>query len=300
MTLQEIIDAAVSSDSSVDEILRRCKVVAAQLGNEPLEKWLLWESNGYPQEAELPGYRVWPLLVKGNFMNLAYRVTAWTIPPGAMPNELGNGNPMHRSNDSVSAIEYMLASTESAMISIDLGNLALLLGDNVILGMNCTAAWGEFHRARYAEVLNSVRNRVLDFALALSKEVPEAHEGHDQSIDLPEGRVTQIINTTVLSGSANVVGLSRDSRFTFGIQVGSFDDLAKVLEAQGIGKEDLTALKSALEADPTPPGRNALGPRVSKWIGGMLSKAAEGAWKIALPAASTLLAQAIWGYYLGP
>jgi len=63
--LEEIQTAAVDSTSDLGAILRRCKVLAARLGSKPLEEWLLWESNGYPAEAELPDYRVWGIAVKG-------------------------------------------------------------------------------------------------------------------------------------------------------------------------------------------------------------------------------------------
>ena len=69
MTLiEEIQSAAVDSESDLGILLRKCKLLAARLGSQPLEDWLLWEANGYPENADVPDYRIWPLEVKGHFM----------------------------------------------------------------------------------------------------------------------------------------------------------------------------------------------------------------------------------------
>ena len=65
--LEEIQNAAVDASIDLRTLLRKCKVLAARLGNGPLEEWLVWESNGYPENADVPDYRIWPLEVKGHF-----------------------------------------------------------------------------------------------------------------------------------------------------------------------------------------------------------------------------------------
>ena len=294
--LKQIIDEVVSANSDLEEILRRCKVLATQLGSETLENWLIWESKGYPEGVELPDYRIWPMIVKGNFAGLGRLLSNWTIPPALLPLDEKNGLEM-RCGDSLSTIAHTLAEADSQMISIDLGNLSLLLGSDVLEGMSCVSAWGEFHKSRLAEVLNAVRNRLLDFALALWKELPQNIRESDGPIKLPENRVTQVINTTVFSGTANVVGVAKDSHLSFHIQTGSFDDLAKVLRDRGIAEEDLATLQAGLREDPELSKGGTFGPRVAQWIGNMLAKAAAGTWKIAVSAASILLIEAIKTYY---
>ena len=53
----------------------------------------------------------------------------------------------------------------------------------------------------------------------------------------------------------------------------------------------------ALESDSRPKNPDELGPRVSKWLGKMASKAASGAWSVALATAPELLTRAIASYY---
>jgi len=298
--LRQIIEEVVRTDSDLQEVILRCKVLASQLGSETLENWLIWESKGYPEGVELPDYRVWPMIVKGNFAGSFGRsLSNWTIPPALLHLDEKN-EVMMRSGDSLSTIAHTLAEADSQMISVDLGNLALLLGGDVIEDMNCLSAWGQFHKSRFSNVLNAVRNRVLDFALALSKELPQELEESGGPIELPKDRVTQVINTTVFSGTANVVGVAKDSDLTFHIQAGAFTDLASVLRERGIPEEDLNSLQAALNQEPKLSTDGKFGPRVAKWIGNMLAKAAAGTWQVALSSASILLTETIKAYYTTP
>jgi len=65
--LTDIQEAAVDSGVDLSTLLRKCKLLAARLGSEQLEKWVTWESNGYPTDIAVPDYRIWSLLVKGTF-----------------------------------------------------------------------------------------------------------------------------------------------------------------------------------------------------------------------------------------
>jgi len=66
--LEEIQNAAVDAQSDLGTLLRKCKLLAARLGSKPLEDWLVWESNGYPDDVRVPDYRVWSLEIKGHFL----------------------------------------------------------------------------------------------------------------------------------------------------------------------------------------------------------------------------------------
>jgi hypothetical protein len=65
--LEDIQDAAVDASSNLATLLRKCKVLAARLGSQPLEDWLLWESNGYPDDVPVPDYRICRLNFKALF-----------------------------------------------------------------------------------------------------------------------------------------------------------------------------------------------------------------------------------------
>jgi hypothetical protein len=152
--------------------------------------------------------------------------------------------------------------------------------------------------ALLVELLNSVRNRILDFALAVWKEEPAAGEPPTKTTtSVDSARITQIFNTTVYGGPAQIVGTAPNSTIALTIDRRDFSSLERVLRENGVGDGDLAELRVALESEAELAPNTRYGPKVSSWIAGMMRKAADGSWGVGVGAASNLLAQAIAKYY---
>jgi hypothetical protein len=299
--LEEIQQEAVDGKTDLSTLLRKCKLLAARLGSKPLEDWLLWEANGYPKDAPVPEYRIWRLNLKGHFAGYAgAALNAVPIPLACLPKESREGYERYESRQSVAAIEAIvkLDEKETGTLSISTGDLAMVLGSKVYQNMNCIQAWAEVENSRLVEVLNSVRNRILDFAIAVWKEAPAAGqaEGAVGAAIMPAA-VTQIFNTTVYGGAANLVGSAHNSTVSFGITPGDFESLAKILTENKVSPAELADLKAAVIAEPKPKVGGSFGPKVSAWFGKMIQKASDGSWEVGIQAAGALLGQAIAKYY---
>ncbi len=297
--LEDIQQAAVDAKSDLGTLLRKCKLLAARLGSRPLEDWVIWESNGYPDSIEVPDYRVWPLEVKGHFAGpFGSGIRNAPIPLVCLPESARKHYERYECRESIAAIEATLAKATSGTLQVNCGDLALILGGKVYQHQNCVQAWAEFGIGHLVELVNAVRNRILDFVLAVWKEAPGAGEsGSTDAKRLEATRVTQIFNTTVYGGAASLIGTSEGSTIAFNIGMKDFSALERVLRASGMLDEDMAELRGALDSEPVPQSRESFGPRLSAWIAKMMGKAAEGTWKIGLGAAGTLLAQAIAKYY---
>lgn len=195
--LQEIQNEAVDSNSDLAAVLRKCKVLAAHLNSKPLENWLIWESNGYLNDAPLPAYREWALLLKGNLSDLFGRCLK-SVPISSLnlPEDLIDTYCRHRCRDSIEVVQNVVARSTQSTLHFTRDSLPELVGDGGYENMFCISAWGEFSVSKYENVLSQVRNNVLDFALALSKEDPKAGD-IKQPTSLKPAEVTQIFNTTV-------------------------------------------------------------------------------------------------------
>lgn len=297
--LEEIQTAAVDGNSDLGALLRKCKVLAARLGSQPLENWLLWESNGYPEDVEVPDYRVWPLEIKGHFAGpFQSGLRNVPIPLLCIPEQIRKNWERYECRQSLVSIEAILKRSPDRPAEVPTGNLALILGGKVYSGYNCMQAWGEVGSTDLIELLNAVRNRVLDFALAIGKEAPTAGEAVGSSATgIAPAKVTQIFNTTVYGGSATLVGASHNSPLTLNIVDNNFESLKKALQQQAISDEDIAELEKAVESDDRPGSKQRFGPKVSSWIGKMVRKAADGTWNVGLGTAGNLLAQAISKFY---
>lgn len=298
--LEEIQQAAVDANSDLGTLLRKCKVLAARLGSEQLESWLLWESNGYPDDIKVPEYRVWSLEVKGHFSGpFGSGLENAPIPIACLPQKVREHYTHYECRQSIASIEAMLGKDENGILQVGTGDLSLALGKKVYTGQNCIQTWAEFSINNLHELLNVVRNRILDFALVLWKEEPSAGEIATKSTSaIDSSRVTQIFNTTIYGGSAHLVGTAKDSTIAVTI-IGTkdFPSLERILRENEVGEDDIVELKSALDAEPELSSNQSFGPRVASWIAQMIKKAAEGSWGAGVGAAGSLLGQAIAKYY---
>jgi hypothetical protein len=299
--LEDIQHSAVDTSSDLATLLRKCKVLAARLGSQPLEDWVLWESNGYPENTNIPSYRIFPLSLKGNFSDPygIRRLNAANIHIGAVPENIRQKYVRYECRQSIASIEPLINDpSDNTKIQIDLGSIAGYLGKNAYNDMVCLHAWAELPKGGLIELLNAVRNRILDFALAVWKAAPNAGEiGTKEGSKIPYSTVTQIFNTTIHGGAANILGTANHSQVSFQVSLFDFESLKKALLSNNVDESDIQELKNALDIDPKIESPDAFGPQVSSWIAKMIGKAASGVWNVGLGAAGNILAQIIGKYY---
>jgi len=56
-SLEQIKEGAVGNEMPLDEVLRRCLILASTLRHEPLKEWARSELNGYLSVDNIPSYR---------------------------------------------------------------------------------------------------------------------------------------------------------------------------------------------------------------------------------------------------
>lgn len=297
--LQDIQDAAVDSKTDLATLLRKLKLLAARIGSREIEDWVKLESDGYPEGVPVPDYRVWALELKGHFLGPAGSgLRNAPIPIACLPQKVRQSYTHYECRASIASIEETLRKSIGGSVQVSTGDLALALGMKVYQYQNCVQAWAEFSTLNFVEVSNAVRNRLLDLAVALWREFPDAGEVGDTATGALEAiRVTQIFNTVVHSGSANLVGIANQSTISYNIVAGDMSALRQALMSNGVSETDLSALQTALESEPTAMPEGKFGPKVAEWVARMLEKAAIGAWNVGLGAGGFLLATAIARYY---
>lgn len=296
--LEEIQQSAIDPISDLGTILRKCKLLAARLGSQPLENWIRFESNGYPEEERVPPYRMWSLELKGHFSGpFGSGINNAPIPLACIPDNIRQRYSQYQCRESIAVIEDNLRKAKEGILQVNTGDLALILGGTVYQKQHCYQAWAWFGTGNLVEIVNSVRNRILDLTLEMWKEEPTAGEsGIEVNSKLDASKVTQIFYTTVHGGLVNVSGTINELT-EINIHPRDFDSLSRVLRDNGISAEELAELKAALISDDEPRVNTGFGPKVAYWISRMIQKSAEGSWNISLGTAGNLLAQVIAKFY---
>lgn len=296
--IKTILEEVVNTDKDLSSILLECKMLSAHLNNKLFDDWINWETNGYPDEIEVPDYRIWDYQIKGNFFgSFGSQIKDAPIPILTIPKNYRENFQRFEYRKSIAGAENILKNKKGT-IRIGLEQLPLILGTNVYEGYNCIQAWGEISASNLFELINAVRSRLIDFLNALKKEgvsIVETEEVNEPNIE--QNRIKQIFNTTVYEGSANIVGNAYNSTINFEISPGNFSQLKDFLQKNGIKEEDIEVLEEAIQNEEKPKTKNKFGPKVSKWISKMIEKSAQGIWQISLTTAGSLLAEAISRYY---
>ncbi len=285
---------AQKTDSDIEELLRRAKLVAMKLNLSDFEHWCDSELMGYTCDIdELPQYRTTTgrLYVHNPYNGLvpfhleddeAYRVIT-TVPLTESVGEYVN-----------------LISKETQGLHIQLPKPAL---DFLYNAQYKTHGYAleprlKLEVTQVMSILTYVRNNIFNWSVNLEK---SGILGEGMQFTIEEKQKAMTTTNYNIGNMQGIAGNVQDSSVTQTNQmiVNQMDlsTLLSTLKSQGINEKDLHELQVALSEDQKPITKDNFGVKVSKWYGKMISKAADGSWQIAIGAAANLLTQSLNSYY---
>mgnify|MGYP001555225754 CR=1 FL=1 len=210
--LREIQDAAIDSDTELAVLLRKCKVLAARLGNPEFKQWVENELSGYDNLGSLPGYRILNVISKGHFSGpFQSGLRNADIPLLCIKEDYRKNLSCSYLNQPVAAMESLVGSTTGGILKEPWNpDLVAYVGEDIYEGMNCMQAWKVIPITGIISALNAVRNRILSFVLEIEAESPDAGEAPANSNPVPQEKVNQIFNTYITGDVQNVATGSSD------------------------------------------------------------------------------------------
>lgn len=143
----------------------------------------------------------------------------------------------------------------------------------------------------YPDILEQVRNRLFDFLLNLQSNNPASGGSN-----APEA-VGRLVSYHIYGGQ-NVIATGEQVNQQ--VSIVRKDDAASLLDYlrdQGVGEDDLRNLNEAIASEPEAPPDGTFGQKVGAWLGGMMDKAATGAWEVGLEVAAKALPEALKRFY---
>lgn len=292
--VKEVQEAATNSSESLATVLRKCQVLAHRLKHEPLQEWVGHELNGYRDGVEVPEYRSLRTTVQGNFMFGNLYVPGHPIPIDAVrgafqANSLDPEDPeierlfVVELGEGVAHYEALLAerTATDGLDSVWSAEAVHGIGSRLFPGANCLRVWRVVTPATIAGFLDTVRNKVLAFALKIGDEFPE--EGQTAK-DVPSAETLDRVFELTISGDSNTVVIN-STNVAIDVQAGDLASLHSALSGLGVDAELIRELDEAIEAD----ADVGLGARIGGWI----KKAAAA---VGTEAATTGIIQAVMTY----
>jgi len=205
--LREIQADAVSSSGDVAALLRKCKILAARLGNTEFKAWVDAELNGYESVASLPEYRRLSVESVGHF-NGAFGsgMQNAPIPPICIPEKLRQLITHSNMAQPISHYTSLLDRPRKGGTFQEMwpSDLLVRVGKDIYEGMHCVSAWKVIPANSIAAFVDTIRTRILSFCIEIEAQDPNAGEAPLNSPSLPQEKVAQVFNTFISGSVQNV------------------------------------------------------------------------------------------------
>ena len=297
--VDEIVDLLSSQNTSLTEALLKTKVLLQKIGHKELTDWINCELNGYPDNEQLPEYRILPAQVLGNIFNMAYRYTSHPIPIGHLKKEQQELYTLARMKQSLAVLEKLTAGNGGHLQSQIPLEVNHILG-KTLDGYQIERAWCDIGASYVTQIFIQVRSRLLDFILNLKDQLgdldsDEEIKNRSDSIDTPS-----IFNNAIYGNNNTIlVGSNNEQKVTNINLEGNFQALAEKLRQNGVEESEISNLEIALskDANTTDIAEKRYGPAVKTWFKSMMSKAIDTSWQIELGIAGNLLTTSLQNYY---
>jgi hypothetical protein len=298
--LQEILDAAVRSDVPLTDLLRRCKVLSSRLRHAELGTWADQELNGYRGDQPLPEYRILKVVPsKGHFSGpLGSEIKNAPLPLSDIPKEARHIVEGAELREPIGAYMELVVNSDSGRFQIPWpADFVRYVATNFFESHALMAAWREISRGSIVALLDTVRNRILSFALAIQEEYPEAGEGPGGATTPDKERVAHVFHTHITGTVGNLALGNRDvtQEYTCSVAQGDMKSLREYIADLGVAAGDAAELETALKDD-AKSKTTGIGKKVGTWLGHMTTKAYSGALKVGGAVAVKLLEKGIERY----
>jgi hypothetical protein len=201
--LRRIQDATVDPKFQLADILRMCKILAARLGHKDFKKWIEQELNSYENQEQLPDYRILrDLGCRGDFMGAFSELKNAQIPPISLPEEFRESVSVKHVVESVSSLESIVSqakqSNRSILKSFWSADFFILVGSDIYGGMGLGQAWTEIPTASFVAILDTIKNRILDFVIEIEAENSNAGDSLPNEKLIPDQIINKIYYKCIL------------------------------------------------------------------------------------------------------
>ncbi len=183
--LRAIQNEVVDGTSDLATVLRKLLVVASRLGNELVKNWAERELDGYPESSQLPDYRILHGLESlGIFMGaMGYQLRNVQISLSGLPEAVRQGYSDPEVRQGIRSIAEMIRSEQEGTVSwawpVEACQVFDLTGYREDLRL--MQAWISVPVAALIGLLDTIRNKALNFALEMERQLAPESESETSS-----------------------------------------------------------------------------------------------------------------------
>ncbi|MDX0009165.1 hypothetical protein GOB40_21030 [Sinorhizobium meliloti] len=291
--IDDIIHSLTETREPIEDVLRRCLVLAYRMKNEPLKHWVEKELNGYGLDEELPDYRQAIGTAKGLFLgSFGRQLPNQPLASGVLKQEHRHWARNIRLRQPIAA--YVPDNEENGVLEWP-ADLVAHYQDKFSEDFILNRAWLEIPASVIRGFVDTVRTRLLTFALEIQNALPEETESAVAKI--PPAEIDRLVNVVILGGT-NVIGNVAEFKAPT-VVAGDLSSLKSALSALGVQNEDIDDLKLILEHD-APSDKESKPKTISekalKWIGDAAKKSGKKGVEIGGAVLEEAIKRTVFGY----
>ncbi len=296
MLIDDIINLLSDENSRLTDALLKTKVLLHRIGKKELAEWVNWELNGYPDDSEVPPYRILPSRLMGSFSNIARRYDRHALPTGHIKPEISKHYHEFIMRSSLSILENF--KPDGTLTREIPPEAYRMLGKGLDSSYDIDRAWCETPAHNVQGILTQVRSRLLDFLLELKGEFGDTVTEADMKQKADEIDTAAIFQHAVIGDNATFVfGSHNTLSVKCEVIKGDFESLARLLTKAGIPLEEVEALKSAVDQDKAD-GKSAMSQgQTGSWFRRLLGKAGQGAISVGTDVVSKVVTAGLTAYF---
>lgn len=293
----DIVDGAIDENVRLPMLLRKLLVVADRLQNLKLKDWVLNELNGYDTEDQLPSYRKMNITAKGMFVSISGQMNDQPLQSSVMEKEHQWWAKTASLLGTIASLETLVAGDPNGRVIREWpADLVAYYSEKFSANWHLNRAWQEIPTNAIRGLLDTVRTRILQFALELQNELGDAEPSSQAA---PPEAVNQAVQTIIYGGN-NIISPSIAGNVqVIGEQVvvqGDFYSLSSALSAIGVDQAHVAELETAINADKAEGADKGYGEKVKGWLAKAGTYVATEGGKAAVELAKNAATKAVMTY----
>ncbi|MEL6555357.1 MAG: hypothetical protein AAFQ63_18135 [Cyanobacteria bacterium J06621_11] len=224
--LQRIQEATVDPTYRLTDILRLCKILSSRLDHSGFKDWIANELDGYSEVAFLPDYRKLENLSCHGHLFGAFGREVRNVPIAtlSLPEEWRKPVSTKHVRINISSLERTVDEAASSQETVlqapwDANLLVLLRRENPFDPMVLGQAWTDISVASFVAILDTVKNKILDFVLELDDKLPRSESGEIDGRSIPSQTVTNVFQHYILNHGQVAVSNSNEQTYKTGIEM---------------------------------------------------------------------------------
>lgn len=269
MLIDEIIQLLSNEQGSLTESLLKTKLLLHQVQRKDLVSWVNNELTGYPEDADLPDYRMLAATVMGNLISIGWMANNQALPIRHLEEDYRAKLETAEMRDSLALVQELATKPQHSVRRLFPPEANARLGSNLGKSWHVQSAWCEINVLSVQNILIQVRSRLLDFVLELKDSLGDVTSEREIKEKSGELDMTSMFNNAIFRGNTTiVVGNNNVQSVESSIIQGDFDSLRQKLKHLGIDDsaiEELQQLESAEKSDIDSEKKN-LKARVTGWL----------------------------------